>query len=231
VKFALASGLIVLGVAAGSWAGEIKGTVSVPPVKAADDKSKTKDASDEKSKSDEKAKPEEKRGVVVWVEGVKDVKVPDKKPALSQKDGQFAPRLMVVVAGQTVEIPNDDNIAHNVFSMSPTKKFNLGIYPKGESKEVTFEKPGIIDLFCSLHRHMHAQIIVTPSQHFAVAAPDEQFTIKDVPPGTYKVTAYSNGCAQSTMEVTVPDKGEAKAAFALKEAEKKQQQASAEQAR
>jgi plastocyanin len=227
VKFALATGLFVMSVASASWAGEIKGTVSVPPVRAADDKDKAKGA-DDKAKSDDKAKTEEKRGVVVWVEGVKDVKVPEKKPALSQKDGQFAPRLMVVVAGQTVEMPNDDNIAHNVFSMSPSKKFNLGIYPKGESKEVTFEKPGIIDLFCSLHRHMHAQIIVTPSQHYAVAAPDEAFTIKDVPPGTYKVTAYSNGCAQSTMEVTVPDKGEAKAAFALKEAEKKPQASAAQ---
>jgi plastocyanin len=221
---------------------DIKGTVSVPATKAstetpkADDakaakpdagKADDKKADDKKGGESESAKADEKRGVVVWVEGITDVKVPDKKPTLSQKDGQFSPRLMVVVAGQTVEMPNDDNIAHNVFSMSATKKFNLGIYPKGESKEVTFEKPGVIDLFCSLHRHMHAQIIVSPSQYFAVAAPDEEFTIKGVPAGTYKVTAYSNGCAQQTIEVKVPDTGDAKATFALKEADKKTQ-ASAE---
>lgn len=246
-KNLLVAVLLSVGTCSSVSVADIKGTVSVPALKAAaddgkgakpaadagkaDDKKAAKPvaegakADDKKAGESESAKADEKRGVVVWVEGVADVKVPEKKPLLSQKDGQFAPRLLVVVAGQTVEMPNDDNIAHNVFSMSSTKKFNLGIYPKGESKEVTFEKPGVIDLFCSLHRHMHAQIIVSPSQYFTVAAPDEEFTIKDVPAGTYKVTAYSNGCAQQTIEVKVPEKGDAKATFALKEADKKAQAA------
>lgn len=191
----------VLATTAGSVAEEIKGKVTVP-AEAAD---KAKAAGDQQKPS----------GVVVWVEDVKDAKPPEKKGKLSQKEGQFAPALLVAVAGQTVEFPNDDNIAHNVFSMSATKKFNLGIYPKGESKEVVFEKPGIIDVFCSLHRNMHAKIIVVPSVHFAVCEKDGTYTIKDVPAGKYKVTAWSNGCEKKTTEVTVAEKTGATTEFAL----------------
>src|SRR5215510_14092004 len=104
--------------------------------------------------------------VVVWVEGVQGSEVPANKPSISQRGMRFFPSLLVVVVGQTVQMPNDDNVAHNVFSFSPTKKFNLGIYPKGEIKEVKFEQSGMVDLFCSIHKQMKGKILVVPNRFY-----------------------------------------------------------------
>ena len=184
----------------GASAEDIKGKVTVPP--AAETKS-----------SSETQKP---TGVVVWVENAKDTQPPADKLKVSQKDAKFDPTLVVAVAGQTVEFPNEDNIAHNVFSMASQKKFNLGIYPKGESKEVVFEKPGIIDVFCSLHRNMHTVVLVVPSKFFAMAAADGTYEIKGLPAGDYKVTAWTYGSTPVTQDVKVAEKAGGSSDFALK---------------
>lgn len=179
-----------------------------------DDKPGDKAVDKASEKTDDKPAP----GIVVWVEGLRDAEPSKDKAQLSQKEGQFEPRLLVAPAGQTVTFPNQDNVAHNVFSLSETQRFNLGIYPKGETKDVVFTKPGIIDVYCSLHKSMKAVIIVTPSSRFAVCREGEPFTIGNVPPGTYKVTAWRSGFRTSTTEVVVPAKGVGDAAFTLEPA-------------
>ena len=141
-----------------AWAGDIKGKVTVKGATSGD--------------------------IVVWVEGVKGT-VPRDKPQIAQHGAKFTPSFMVLVAGQTIDMPNDDKIAHNVFSPSKTKKFNLGIYPKGTAKSVTFDKVGVVDMFCSIHRQMKAKIVVVPNQYFSTTEPDKEFVIKNVPPDKY----------------------------------------------
>lgn len=146
---------------------------------------------------------DETKQVVVWVEGVKDFEKPTKNPVMSQSGIQFSPRVMVVTAGQTVDMPNNDDVAHNVFSLSRTKKFNLGIYPKGKSKSVTFEKIGVIDLFCKIHRHMHAVVVVTPSPHAATAAIGKEYVIKNVPAGTFKLHTWNSKLGHTVQPITI----------------------------
>lgn len=129
--------------------------------------------------------------VVVWVEGAPAPATPPANAVVSQKGIQFVPQLLIVTEGQTIDMPNDDNVAHNVFSMSPTKQFKLGIYPTGQSRSVTFEKAGVIDLFCSIHRHMHAVIIVTPSGHYAETEVGKGYKVADLPDGEYTVKAWN----------------------------------------
>ncbi|WP_425401004.1 cupredoxin domain-containing protein [Aeoliella sp.] len=160
---------------------------------------------------------ESQRAAVVWIEGLSPGVNASDKPVMSQSGIQFAPRVLAVVAGQTVDFPNNDDVAHNVFSMSKTKRFKLGIYPKGESREVTFEKPGVIDLFCSIHRHMHAVIVVTPSEHAAQAEIGKTYTIEDVPAGSYKVHAWNSAHKKLVQEVTVAQDGETTLDFAFEE--------------
>lgn len=141
--------------------------------------------------------------LVVYLEGVKGAKAPTKKPKIAQKGTKFTPNFMVVVAGQTVEMPNDDKIAHNVFSPSKTKKFNLGIYPKGTSKSVKFDKVGSVNLLCSIHRKMRAKIIVVPNKYYAVTKPGGKFTIKNVPPGKYTLKVkYKKKKSSKTVNVS-----------------------------
>ena len=146
--------------------------------------------------------------VVVWVEGVKRFQVPKARPSISQQGTRFSPSLLVVVAGQTVSMPNDDNVAHNVFSYSPAKQFNLGIYPKGQTKEVTFTQPGLVDLFCSIHRHMNAKILVVPNPYYNQIRAGGQYRIAGLPPGKYVLKVWGEGMAQQSKSVTVPASGD-----------------------
>jgi plastocyanin len=146
--------------------------------------------------------------VVVWVEGVKRFQIPHNRPSISQIGTRFSPAILVIVAGQTVEMPNDDNVAHNIFSYSPAKQFNLGIYPKGESRTVTFTKPGVVDLFCSIHRRMNAKLIIVPNPFFNQADGGGSYRITSVPAGKYVVKMWSEGMGEQSKTVNVPAKGE-----------------------
>jgi len=160
------------------------------------------------------------RKIVIWVEGAPAGAVPAARPRLSQRDVRFAPDFLVVVAGQTVEMPNDDDIVHNVFSISPAKSFNLGLYLKGQSRSVTFDRPGPVDLFCKIHRHMNAKVYVVPNPFFAVTEPGQPYSIKGVPPGRYKLHVWHEHLAPLEKTVVVPGAGAISVPFALAELEK-----------
>ena len=110
--------------------------------------------------------------------------------ALEQRDRRFTPDLVVVPTGSTVAFPNFDPIFHNVFSLSKPKSFDLGNYPKGQSRSIAFTKPGIVHVNCHLHSNMTAVIVVTPNRWFARPDADGRFVIKDVPPGKHQVVAW-----------------------------------------
>jgi plastocyanin len=79
-----------------------------------------------------------------------------------QKDKSFKPVTLKVKSGDTVDFRNEDEFFHNVFSLSDTKSFDLGSYPKGQGRKVTFDKPGTVEVECSIHPEMHMKIEVTP---------------------------------------------------------------------
>jgi hypothetical protein len=109
---------------------------------------------------------------------------------LEQKNRQFSPDLIIISAGSTVSFPNLDPIFHNVFSLSKPKSFDLGNYPKGQTRTVTFSKPGVVMVNCRLHTNMSAAIVVTPNQYFARSDEDGHFVLHGVPPGRHIVVAW-----------------------------------------
>jgi plastocyanin len=128
---------------------------------------------------------------VVFLDGVKgDFKPPAEKLKLEQKDQQFAPLALPVVKGTTIAFPNLDDEYHNVFSRSKAMPMELGRYGKGEAPERTFDTPGVVRLRCEVHPHMHAVILVLENTHFAVCDAEGRFTLKDVPPGKYRLYAF-----------------------------------------
>jgi plastocyanin len=114
-----------------------------------------------------------------------------KQRVIEQRDRQFAPRVMMVPVGSTVAFPNFDPVFHNVFSVSPTKPFDLGIYKNGESREVTFEKEGILRIGCNLHANMQAYLVVVAAPHYVVTDDKGHFRFAHLAPGKYKVRAWS----------------------------------------
>jgi plastocyanin len=111
--------------------------------------------------------------------------VPAKHPTLDQKDMIFHPRVLPVLVGTTVDFPNKDAIFHNVFSYSGPKEFDLGRYPKGDSRSVRFDAEGIIRVYCDIHAHMNATIIVFDHPYFAVPDDEGNYSIPNVPDGEY----------------------------------------------
>jgi plastocyanin len=135
---------------------------------------------------------------------------------ISQKGAMFSPHVLPVVAGTTVEWPNNDEIYHNVFSMSEAKPFDLDLY-KGNppDKRVTFDKAGRVDVFCSIHANMHCVVLVLENPYFAVTDDRGRYSITNVPPGTYTLKAWHERLPVQQKEITVTETGEVKTDFVL----------------
>jgi plastocyanin len=134
---------------------------------------------------------------------------------INQKGAMFSPHVLPVMVGATVEWPNQDEILHNVFSISDTKPFDLGLYKHPELKRVTFDKPGRVDAFCSIHKAMHCIILVLENPYFTVADDRGRYAIPNVAAGTYKLKAWHERLPSQTRELTVGSTGETRADFVL----------------
>jgi plastocyanin len=130
---------------------------------------------------------------VVWLDAPKAPRVPRGRVILDQRNLTFYPRVLAVQTGTTVDFPNNDRVYHDVFSFRDSGKFNLGLYPVGVVKRVPFDKPGLSRIFCNIHPHMAAYVMVVDTPYFAVSGQDGSFAIRDVPEGAYTFHAWRPG--------------------------------------
>jgi plastocyanin len=142
-------------------------------------------------------------GVVVAILHVPGATTVPTNSEMKQKDKQFAPQELVVTKGSTVTFPNEDKIFHNVFSLSPTARFDLGLYKEGTAKSVEMKRAGEVDVYCNIHPEMVAKIKVLDTPFFAITAPDGSFRIGQLPPGTYDVEAWQPHGDPWTGKVTI----------------------------
>jgi plastocyanin len=129
---------------------------------------------------------------------------PARRARIDQRDETFVPHILAVTVGTTVDFPNSDVTYHNVFSLSKPKPFDLGRYAAGKSKSVTFDRPGIVRVFCDIHSHMSAFILVFSHRFYAVTDDEGRYAIADVPPGTYVVSVWNEVVNGESRTVTVP---------------------------
>lgn len=135
---------------------------------------------------------QDRLGCVVWVEDITgEFPAPKQHAILNQKNLRFVPHILPILVGTTVEFPNGDSLLHNVFSISPAKQFNLGLYPKGRVPTILFDKPGIVVTLCNVHPEMSAYIIVLKNPFFEAPGPDGRFIIRNVPSGNRLVRCWS----------------------------------------
>jgi plastocyanin len=127
--------------------------------------------------------------------------------SMDQRNETFVPHVLAIAVGTTVDFPNSDNTYHNVFSISKTRSFDLGHYAAGHSKSVRFDRPGIVRVFCEIHSHMSAFILVFSHQYFAVTSADGRYQIGRVPPGRYTLDAWNEGEVRESRQVEVPGDG------------------------
>jgi plastocyanin len=135
---------------------------------------------------------------------------------LDQRNEAFVPHVLAIVAGTTVEFPNNDRTYHNVFSFSATRPFDLGRYAVGRSKSIKFDRPGIVRVFCDIHSHMSAFILVFAHRYFSVTDDEGHYRIDNVPPGAYTVIAWNEAAPSESRRLVIPESGgDVEANFAL----------------
>ena len=146
---------------------------------------------------------------------------PPAQPAvIEQRDASFVPHVLPILIGTMVAWPNRDDIFHNVFSMSQTKAFDLGMYSADQpAKRVIFDRLGQVDVFCAIHAKMHCIVLVLENPYFALADDRGRFVIRNVPAGTYKLRAWHERVPGQVKEITVPAEGDVQVDFALGVAE------------
>ena len=175
---------------AGPGAGTVQGTVTIE-----------KDGSPKSDRSQ----------VVLYLEGVPGPPADFSRlrRSIRQREQAFSPELTVLVKGATIDFPNEDRVFHNVFSLSETAKFDLGLYKQGESKSITFHRAGVVDVYCNIHPDMVAKIVVVDTPFYAITNADGRFRLDGVPAGVYPVVAWQARSPPFRGEVTVTSGGSA----------------------
>lgn len=182
-KFALIFAMIS-GAALTAAAGTITGTVTAPGAKT-------------------------KEGSVVYIAAIpgKTFPAPSKQFKLDQQWLEFKPHVLAIPVGATVAFANNDTVAHNInwdsIGGNKALKKNLGNAQPGQTLTYKFTHTGEIPILCDLHPDMSAYIVVTPTPYFAVTDRGGKYTIKDVPPGHYRLVAWHEGHKTAEKTITV----------------------------
>ena len=125
-----------------------------------------------------------------------------KTVTMDQKGMEFRPHLLAITAGDTVKFLNNDGVDHNVNSPDG-ETYNLGMFPKGESKDYKFEKAGNYTQLCSAHPEMLAYVFVGQNPYSAVVDKKGHYTIKNVPPGNYQLAVWNGNSKLKAEEQAV----------------------------
>jgi plastocyanin len=156
--------------AAAAWSATVTGKVQLTDVKQAREKDDS--------------------GVVVWLEPLSGAPPPSEAPAsMAHKNKTFVPHVVAVRTGSKMAFPNLDPFFHNAFSNYDGQVFDLGLRQPGSAPAITFNRPGVVRVFCNIHPTMSAIIVVLDSPYFAVSNPKGEFHI-DAPPGDYRLKVF-----------------------------------------
>ena len=140
--------------------------------------------------------------VVVSLQAPNLTVAPPAAPAVMDQRGMlFVPHVLVVVTGTTVRFLNSDPVAHNVFS--PDGKYNLGTWPRGDTRDHTYTAPGVYVQLCRVHPEMEGYVVVLDTPYFAITDRAGAFKIANVPAGSYTLVAWSEKLKETRQAVTV----------------------------
>jgi len=140
---------------------------------------------------------------LVWLEPAgRAPKRPGAAFTMTTRSKAFLPHVIAVPAGSTVAFPNEDPIAHNLFSLTPGNTFDLGLYRRGAGKSHKFETPGAVNVYCNVHPNMSAVVHVMTTPYYGFTDVNGNYSF-DVPQGRYRVIAWNEqgGSAATDIEV------------------------------
>jgi plastocyanin len=143
---------------------------------------------------------------VVYVAAIpaKTFPAPKEHAKIDQQNLVFHPHVLPVLIGTTVDFLNSDAVLHNVFTPDAcAEKFNLGTWPKGETRSFVFKQDCVAALLCKVHPEMEAFVVAVPTPYFAVTKADGAYTIANVPDGSYTIKVWHPKLKATQKAVTV----------------------------
>ena len=164
-----------------------------------------------------RSRAHETEDVVLWLTPIDSPSMATLSPAqtsprvrLVQKNKSFEPHVLVVPVGSLVTFPNRDPFFHNVFSLFEGKRFDLGLYEAGSTRDVHFDKPGVSYIFCNIHPEMSAVVIAVETPYYATSDARGEITLRDVPAGRYTLRVWYEAALAETLnsmtrEITVSE--------------------------
>ena len=120
---------------------------------------------------------------------------------MDQRQKQFVPNMLIIQTGTGVDFPNSDQIEHQVYSFSPAKPFKLSLYAGHKYPPIVFDKAGLVVVGCNIHDQMIGYIYVTDSPYFGRSDASGHWSLRDVPPGSYRITAWHPRMQEPAGEV------------------------------
>jgi plastocyanin len=154
---------------------------------------------------------------VVWIPGIAQSGTPASAGAgsaatastsMASQEKHFAPHVLAVAAGTDVSFPNLDPIFHNVFSLTPENKFDLGLYRKGAAKSVRMGAPGLVRIYCNIHSDMAAFVMVLDrAAAFTVTDADGGYRLAGLPAGQYSVYAWNERTGEQAQKIAIDQAG------------------------
>jgi plastocyanin len=146
----------------------------------------------------------EMQNVVVFIKnGATRGDLPVSKASIAQRGEAFVPRVVAITSGSSVEFPNFDPYFHNVFSLSRAASFDLGRFPPGDSRTRKFTTTGLVKVYCHIHSHMSASILVFDHTFFQIPQASGWFSLEDVAAGSYEISAWHERIGESVRQIRV----------------------------
>lgn len=166
-------------------------------------------------------RPPASPGAIVYLEALEGRLPPsanEGRASIDQRQETFVPHILPVSVGTRVAFPNNDSIFHNVFSLSRAKRFDLGRYPQGESRSVLFDREGVVRVFCEIHSHMSAFVVVLPHSFYDATDGAGRYRIENIPAGRYRVVAWHDRLRPRAKEIELSPEDDVRIDFVLDQA-------------
>lgn len=152
---------------------------------------------------------------VVWLTGEHAPAATPDTLEMATEGKQFVPRLAILSRGSRVIFPNHDPFNHNVFSLSPAARFDLGLFGRGETHGVDFTATGVVRVYCNVHAQMRGLMLVHDTRLVTQPGADGRFRIEGVPPGDYLLHLWHERASQTTTPIKVTAGGIERLALTL----------------
>jgi plastocyanin len=141
---------------------------------------------------------------------------PLQNASITQKEQTFIPNVLPVTKGTTVYFLNEDEFFHNIYSLTPGSRFNIGRRPPGDPYPIKIKKSGAIKLSCDIHPHMYGIILSLDTPYFCRVDETGNYRIKNLPDGEYELRIYHPQEKGTTRMIKVSGQEKKEVNFDLK---------------